>query len=75
MRKHRKKDRKGNKSFLFFFFLVKKLPLHSFEFSSSYYPWCSFDASFGLEGLLQDTEGCCVRNELSLSSNECAASG
>lgn len=48
IRKQRKKERNLE---VFFFFSVKKLPLRSFEFSSSYYPECSFDASFGLEGL------------------------
>lgn len=75
--KKNKQNKKKNKlkKARFFLYLVKKLPLRSFEISSSYYPECHFDAGFCLESLLQDGEGCCVGNETSPSGNERAASG
>ena len=69
--KQKKKERKKS----FFSFFVKKLALHSFEFSSSYYLECSFDGGFCLESLLQDDKGSSVGNETSPSGNDYAASG
>lgn len=44
--KQNKQRKKKEKKKAFFLSLAKELPLHSFEFSSSRHPECSFDAGF-----------------------------